>query len=171
MVEYIKTCDQYPYNFNFDHFFSSIILPPFCWGKYRFPENAVPVKWVTSYSLVESFAWENEQKWKDSIFWLANVCCSNLKFVTFPGLPTRFWGCQCQKGFVCLEELHESKFPGKHSWQSTVSFPFLCWEAYVLKTWLVGYIYKFQKNFKKYSGEINFLRVHRNIRGYILAWS
>ena len=35
MVEFIKTCDQYPYKFNFCHFFSSIILLPFCWGKYK----------------------------------------------------------------------------------------------------------------------------------------
>ena len=28
MVEFIKTCDQYPRKFNFGHFFSSIILPP-----------------------------------------------------------------------------------------------------------------------------------------------
>ena len=29
MVEFIKTCDQYPRKFNFGHLFSSIILPPF----------------------------------------------------------------------------------------------------------------------------------------------
>ena len=28
MVEYIKTCDQYPCNFNFGNFFNSIILSP-----------------------------------------------------------------------------------------------------------------------------------------------
>ena len=27
MAKFIKTCDQYPRNFNFGHFFSSIILP------------------------------------------------------------------------------------------------------------------------------------------------
>ena len=27
MVEFIKTCNQYPHKFNFCHFFSSIILP------------------------------------------------------------------------------------------------------------------------------------------------
>ena len=99
MVEYIKTCDQYPYNFNFDHFFSSIILPPFCWGKYRFPENAVQVKWVTSYSLAESFAWGNEQKWKDSIFWLANVSCSNLNIRNFSRGSCKFLGMPVPKRF------------------------------------------------------------------------
>ena len=29
MVEFIKTCDQYPRKFNFVHFFSSIIPPSF----------------------------------------------------------------------------------------------------------------------------------------------
>ena len=29
MMEFIKTYDQYPRKFNFGHFFSSIILPPF----------------------------------------------------------------------------------------------------------------------------------------------
>ena len=33
MVEFIKTCDQYPCKFNFGHFFSSLILLPFCWEK------------------------------------------------------------------------------------------------------------------------------------------
>ena len=33
MVEFIKTCDQYSGKFTFGHFFSSIVLPPFCWGK------------------------------------------------------------------------------------------------------------------------------------------
>ena len=27
MVEFIKTCDQYPCKFNFGHIFSSIVLP------------------------------------------------------------------------------------------------------------------------------------------------
>ena len=31
-----------------------------------------------------------------------------------------------------------------------------------------GGIYRFEKKFKKYSGEINPLGVHRNIRGHIL---
>ena len=30
MVEFIKTCDQYRPKFNFGHFVSSIIFPPFC---------------------------------------------------------------------------------------------------------------------------------------------
>ena len=54
-VEFIKTCDQYPHKFNFGHFFSSIILPPFCCGKNRFSENAVQVKQVISFCLRESF--------------------------------------------------------------------------------------------------------------------
>ena len=36
MVEFIKTCDQHPHKFNFGHFFSSLILPPFFWGKNPF---------------------------------------------------------------------------------------------------------------------------------------
>ena len=35
MVEFIKTCDQYPRKFNFGQFFSFIILPSF-WGKIDF---------------------------------------------------------------------------------------------------------------------------------------
>ena len=30
MVEFIKTCDQYPRKFHFGHYFSSIILSFFC---------------------------------------------------------------------------------------------------------------------------------------------
>ena len=61
MVEFIKTCDQYPVRFNFGHFFSSKIVSALCWGKNRFSESAVPVKWVSS-CLVESVTWGNEQK-------------------------------------------------------------------------------------------------------------
>ena len=32
MVEFIEICDQYPRKFNLGHFFSSIVLPFFCWG-------------------------------------------------------------------------------------------------------------------------------------------
>ena len=33
MLEFIKTYHHYPRKFNFAYFFSSMILPPFCWGK------------------------------------------------------------------------------------------------------------------------------------------
>ena len=36
IVEFIKSCDQYPLKFNFGKFFNSEILPRFCWGKYIF---------------------------------------------------------------------------------------------------------------------------------------
>ena len=36
MVEFIKTCDQYPCKFNFDHFFQLRNPPPFCGGKMDF---------------------------------------------------------------------------------------------------------------------------------------
>ena len=51
MVEFIKTCNQYPNKFNFCHFFSSITLPPFCWVKNRFSENPVWRKMVISFCL------------------------------------------------------------------------------------------------------------------------
>ena len=64
MVEIIKTCDQYPRKFNFGHFFSYIILPPFSWRKFRFSKNAVWEKRVTficleddDKNLAEIFAW------------------------------------------------------------------------------------------------------------------
>ena len=33
MVEFIKTCDQYPYKFSFCYFFSSILFLLFCLGE------------------------------------------------------------------------------------------------------------------------------------------
>ena len=53
MVEFIKIGEQYPRRFNFDKFFSSIILssPTFCWGKNRSSENAVQEEWVISFCL------------------------------------------------------------------------------------------------------------------------
>ena len=36
MVEYIKTCDQYPCKFNFGHIFSSIVLSFSAGGKTGF---------------------------------------------------------------------------------------------------------------------------------------
>ena len=51
MVEFIKTCEQYPRRFNFVHFFNSIILPPFLLGKNRSSENAVLEEWVISFCL------------------------------------------------------------------------------------------------------------------------
>ena len=53
MVEFNKTCDQYPCRFKFGNFFSSIIPPPpFPLGKNRSSENAVLEAWVISV------AWE-----------------------------------------------------------------------------------------------------------------
>ena len=40
-------------------------------------------------------------------------------------------------------------------------FPLLCWVVSLAQQ---AEIYRFKKNFKKYSGEINSLRVHRNMR-------
>ena len=62
MVEFIKTCDQYPRRFNFGNFFNSIILPtpisshpptqPLSAGeKKRSAENAVREEWVISFCL------------------------------------------------------------------------------------------------------------------------
>ena len=52
MVEFIKTCDQYPRKFNLGNFFNSIILsPPFCWEKNRSSENTVQEEWVISFRL------------------------------------------------------------------------------------------------------------------------
>ena len=45
MVEFIKTYNQYPCKFNFCHFVSSIIRPPFWWVKNRFSENPAWKKW------------------------------------------------------------------------------------------------------------------------------
>ena len=80
--------------FNFGHFFSSIILPPFCWAKNRISENAVVVKWSISFWLGEHFAWWNEQKWEDSIFQFTNVSSSNINTINlklFQG-PRRDFG-------------------------------------------------------------------------------
>ena len=38
MVEFIKTCDQYPCKFNFGHIFSSIVSPSLL-GKNRFSKH------------------------------------------------------------------------------------------------------------------------------------
>ena len=51
MVEFIKTCDQYPRRFHFGHFFSSII---WSWGKNRNPENAVREEWAIFFCLVDN---------------------------------------------------------------------------------------------------------------------
>ena len=65
MVEFIKTCDQYPRRFNFVNFFNSVTPPFFCWGKNRSLENTVQEEWViyvcvgvNDKNLGESFAWE-----------------------------------------------------------------------------------------------------------------
>ena len=67
MVEFIKTCDQYPRRFNFGNFFNSITPPSFLLGENRSSENAVWEEWVISFSLggnvknlKESFAWGHE---------------------------------------------------------------------------------------------------------------
>ena len=52
MVEFIKTCGQYPRRFIFGIFFYSIILsPPFLLGKNRSSVNAVQKEWVNSFCL------------------------------------------------------------------------------------------------------------------------
>ena len=84
MVEFIKTCDQYPLKFNFDHFYRSIILlPPFCWGKDRFSENAVQEECVISFCLEvitrtygKVLLRGMRKKWTDSF--LTRKCTSNL---------------------------------------------------------------------------------------------
>ena len=170
--------------FNFGHFFSSIILPPFCWAKNRISENAVLVKWIISFWLREHFAWWNEQKWEDSIFQFTNVSSSNINTINlkiFPGSPTRFWECQGQKRFGCLGEWHKNNFPGEHLWQSAISgevgvvgiytpappprFPGSLSLSSLFSATMVGgtYIYRFEKNLEKYSEEINLSVVHRNI--------
>ena len=120
-VEFIKTCDQYPRKFNFDHFFSSIILPLLYRGKNRSPENAVRVEWVISFCLGES--WGNKQKWKGSVFWLTNVCSSNLNTINLNIFqsPDQLLGVPWPKGFECLGEWHKNNFPGKNIWRSTIS--------------------------------------------------
>ena len=50
MVEFIKTCDEFPRRFNFGNLFNSIMLPPLYWRKNRSSENAVREEWV-SFSL------------------------------------------------------------------------------------------------------------------------
>ena len=55
IVEFIKTCDQYPHKFNLV-IFSSMILPLSAGGKIDFQKNAVLVKWVIFFSLEEYFA-------------------------------------------------------------------------------------------------------------------
>ena len=75
IVEFIKTCDQYPRRFSFSNFCNSIIIPPspppppFCLGENRSSENAVRQEWVISFclggddeNLAQSFAWEHEEK-------------------------------------------------------------------------------------------------------------
>ena len=49
MMEFIKTCDQYPRKFNFGHLFSSIILPLSA-GENRFSKPFFVEKWVGSFS-------------------------------------------------------------------------------------------------------------------------
>ena len=52
MVEFIKTCDQYPRTFNFGNFLvNSIILTPFWCRKNRSSENAVKEEWVLFFCL------------------------------------------------------------------------------------------------------------------------
>ena len=99
-------------------FFSSIIL---------LSKNAVPEIWVAFFcvwgdcnNLEESFVWGYEWNWTDLIFWLTNVCFSNLNTIK-------------------LNLLYH----------------------YVR-------VYRFERKFMKYSGEINPLRVHRNIAMCIL---
>ena len=50
MVEFIKTCDEFPRRFNFGNLFNSVMLPPLCWRKNRSSENALREEWV-SFSL------------------------------------------------------------------------------------------------------------------------
>ena len=52
MVEFIKTCDQYPRRFNFVNFFNSIILSsPLSTEEKISLENAVREEWVISFFL------------------------------------------------------------------------------------------------------------------------
>ena len=52
MVEFIKTCDQYPYRLNFGNFFNSIIFHhSFCWGENKSSENALRKEWVIYFCL------------------------------------------------------------------------------------------------------------------------
>ena len=177
MVEFIKTCDQIPHKFNFGHFFSSIISPLFCWGKNKFSENAVPVKWVISFCLGERFAWGNERKWKDSIFRLTNVSSSNLNTINlklFQGPRPDSGNGGPKKVLDVLENdtktnLQEN-IPGKVRFQKKwgSSPPPHRRGACFPQPWLVGYICRFEKNFENYSGKINFLEVHRNMTGCAL---
>ena len=155
--------------FNFGHFFSSIILPPFCWAKNRISENAVLVKWSISFWLGEHFAWWNEQKWEDSIFQFTNVSSSNIHTINlklFQGPRQDFGNARAKNVLDALENDIKTIFPSA----PTPLAPSR-WAAYFPQPWLVGYIYtyiyRFEKNFGKYSGKINLLAVHRNIKGCI----
>ena len=42
-------------------------------------------------------------------------------FQVTAGPLTKFWECRSQKGFGCLEEWHNSEFPGEYPWQSPIT--------------------------------------------------
>ena len=47
MIEFIKTCDQYPRTFNFGNFFNSIIFSLTLYAQEKIPsENTVWEKWA-----------------------------------------------------------------------------------------------------------------------------
>ena len=153
MLELIKTCHQYP----------------FCWGENRFSQYAVRVKWVISYCLEESLAWRNKQKWRDSIFLFTNVSSSylntiNLKLFHVPCEDSGNAG--AKKVLDALENDTKTNFqkniPCKiriqEKWGSMTLCP-------CRQPWLVGYMHKYEKNFEKYTGDIESLGVHRNMRG------
>ena len=77
-VKFIKTCDQYPRQFNFGHFFGSIIFPLLCWGKNNFSEHFFWLKWVIYFCLGKSFTWRHVQEWTDSLIWVIIVLFSVL---------------------------------------------------------------------------------------------
>ena len=90
MVEFTKTCNQYRHKLNVGHFFSSIILPPFCLKKIDFQKNAVRRNWVISFNLGcddmnlgESFVmtWLKMNRFKMNRFWLINVFSGNLNTI------------------------------------------------------------------------------------------
>ena len=123
MVEFIKTCDQYPCKFNFGHIFSSVLFPHSA-EKSIFQSTFLGEMgnfFLPGVVMIKTWRWVIFGVMSKQIqFFDSNVFSSNL---------------------------------------NTINLKFFCNH---------GGIYRFEKKFKKYFGEINPLEVSRNIRGCIL---